>query len=55
MQNGFFQKLVLSALAGLLLAGFVEFYKNFVQGADDALNGKHRHVKPALAATPPPR
>ncbi len=54
MQNGFFQKLVLSAIAGLLLAGFVEFYKNFVEGADDALNGSHKHVRPALAATPKP-
>ena len=52
MQNGFFQKLVLSMIAGLLIAGFVEFYKNFVQGADDALNGNHKHVKPALVQPP---
>ena len=52
MQNGFFQKMVLSALAGLAMATLVEFYKNFVQGADDALNGHHKHVKPAMAPTP---
>ena len=49
MQNGFFQKVFLSMICGALMAGLVEFYKNFVQGADDALNGKHRHVKPASA------
>lgn len=53
MQNGFFQKLVLSAIAGAVLAGFVEFYKNFVQGADDALNGHHKHIKPAVASPAP--
>lgn len=45
--------MVLSALAGLMLAGLVEFYKNFVQGADDALNGNHKHVKPALVSPAP--
>ena len=48
MQNGFFQKMVLCMIIGAVMAGFVEFYKNFVQGADDALNGNHKHVKPAL-------
>ena len=52
MQNGFFQKVFLSLICGAVLAGFVEFYKNFVQGADDALNGNHKHVKPATAAPP---
>ena len=45
MQDGFFQKVVLSMIAGLLLAGLVEFYKTFITGADDALNGKHRHLQ----------
>ena len=54
MQNGFFQKLFLSMLAGAMLAGLVEFYKTFVQGADDALNGTHKHVKP-VGVTPAPR
>ena len=52
MQHGFFQKLFLCMILGAVMAGFVEFYKNFVEGADDALNGKHRHVKPAMAAPP---
>ena len=46
--------MVLSMIAGAVLAGFVEFYKTFVQGADDALNGNHKHVKP-VGVTPAPR
>ena len=45
MQDGFFQKVVLAMIAGALLAGLVEFYKNFITGADNALNGSHRHVQ----------
>ncbi len=45
MQNGFFQKVFLCMIIGAVLAGFVEFYKTFIEGADDALNGKHRHVQ----------
>jgi hypothetical protein len=45
MQDGFFQKVVLSLIAGALLAGLVEFYKTFISGADDALNGAHRQVQ----------
>ena len=45
MQDGFFQKVVLSMIVAMMLAGLVEFYKTFVIGADDALNGKHRHVQ----------
>ena len=51
MQNGFFQKFFLCMIFGAVMAGFVEFYKNFVQGADDALNGSHKHVRPASAAS----
>ena len=50
MQNGFFQKVVLCMIIGAMAAGFVEFYKTFVQGADDALNGNHKHVHPAMVA-----
>ncbi len=50
MQNGFFQKVVLCMIIGAVMAGFVEFYKNFVEGADQALNGNHKHVHPAIAA-----
>ena len=51
MQNGFFQKVVLCMIIGAVAAGFVEFYKNFVEGADQALNGKHKSVH---MATPNP-
>ena len=50
MQNGFFQKVVLCMIIGAVMAGFVEFYKNFVEGADQALNGKHKPVHPAMVA-----
>ena len=39
-QATFFQKLVLSLVAGAVFGGLVEFYKTFITGADDALNGK---------------
>ena len=45
MQDGFFQKVVLAMIAGAVLAGLVEFYKNFITGADAALNGSHPHVQ----------
>ena len=44
MQNGFFQKVVLCMIIGAVSAGFVEFYKTFIEGADQALNGKHKPV-----------
>ncbi len=53
MQNGFFQKVVLCAIIGALGAGFVEFYRNFVDGADKALNGGHQSVH--MHAVPKPK
>ena len=44
MQDGFFQKVVLSLIVAALMAGLVEFYKTFVEGADQALNGHHPKV-----------
>ena len=44
MQDGFFQKLTLSVIVAASLAGLVEFYKTFVEGADKALNGAHPKV-----------
>lgn len=44
MQDGFFQKLMLSVIVAASLAGLVEFYKTFVEGADKALNGSHPKV-----------
>jgi hypothetical protein len=50
MQDGFFQKVVLCMIIAAFAAGMVEFYKNFVDGADQALNGTgrtvHMHVVP---------
>ena len=54
MQDGFFQKVVLSMIVAAMLAGLVEFYKTFVSGADAALNGKHPHVH-FNPVTPPPK
>lgn len=53
MQDGFFQKVVLCMVVALMIAGLVEFYKTFVTGADQALNGKHKHVH--MNPTPPTR
>ena len=53
MQEGFFQKVVLSLIVAMMLAGLVEFYKTFVVGADEALNGKHHPVH--MHANPPPK
>lgn len=44
MQDGFFQKVMICLVLGLMGAGMVEFYRHFINGADDALNG---HRKPA--------
>lgn len=40
IQGTFFQKFLLSLICGAVFAGLVEFYKNFIEGADQALNGK---------------
>ena len=40
MHATFFQKLILSVIAGAVFGGLVEFYKTFIEGADQALNGK---------------
>lgn len=42
IQSTFFQKLILSLIAGAVFGGLVEFYKTFIEGADDALNGKKK-------------
>ena len=44
MQETFFKKLVLSLIVAATLAGVVEFYKVFIDGADRALNGSHGQV-----------
>ena len=52
MQESFLQKLVLSLIVAAALAGVVEFYKTFITGADDALNGKHGHTQFNVHAKP---
>lgn len=53
MQHTFFQKLVLAALAGALVAAaYVYVYKGIIVSADESLNGKYR--KPGTVATPAP-
>ena len=56
MQHSFFQKLVLTILAGALAAGIFEFYKNFVVGSMEAVNGGYTptHAGP-VTPRPTPR
>ena len=46
MQTGFFGKIILMVIAGFGMACLVQFYRTFIQGADEALqNGvKNRSV-----------
>lgn len=53
MQETFMKKLVLSLVVAAMMAGLVEFYKTFISGADEALNGKHPKVH--MNAAPKPR
>ncbi len=43
MQGTFFQKVIICAIIGACAAGLIEWYKVFVSGADDALNGKYKN------------
>lgn len=52
MQNSFLQKLVLVILAGALTAGLYEFYKTFVEGGMNAVNGGY--TIPGAHSTPRP-
>jgi len=38
-QMTFFHKVILTLVAAACTAGMIEFYRNFVQGADEAING----------------
>lgn len=42
MQSQFVHKLLLVILAGFFAACLIEFYKTFIKGADEALNGGYR-------------
>jgi len=52
MQNSFFQKLILVVLAGAAAALLYEFYKGFVVGSMEAVNGGYN--TPSVHATPRP-
>ena len=54
MQETFLKKLVLSMIVAAVFAGIIEFYKTFIDGADQALNGKHPKVQYNLHLTPRP-
>lgn len=51
MQETFLKKVVLSMIVAAAFAGLIEFYKTFIVGADQALNGNHgqvhMHIKPS--------
>ena len=38
MQHSFFHKLIIAVVAGFLVAGLIQFYKNFIRGADESIN-----------------
>jgi hypothetical protein len=46
LTNSFLQRLVLSAVIGMVLAGGVQFYRHIIKAGDDALNGKYRKDAP---------
>lgn len=43
MRTTFMHKVILTILAGFLTAGLFEFYKTFVSGADEAINGGYNN------------
>jgi hypothetical protein len=51
MYGTFPQKVVLTIIAALLASGVIEFYKNFIQRADNDINRDWR-TTPAASAHP---
>ena len=47
MQATFIQKVIICAFLAFLAAGLFEWGKEFVTGADEALNGGYKHTTPA--------
>jgi hypothetical protein len=43
MRMTFFHKVILTILAGAAMASLIEFYKNFIEGADRAINAGYEH------------
>ncbi len=52
MRHSFFQKLILVVLAGAIAAGLFEFYKEFVVGGMEAVNGGYEIGPHTPAPTP---
>jgi hypothetical protein len=52
MHGTFLQKVVLTLVLALFTSGLIEFYKNFVQRADNEIN-RDWHNTPAPAAAHP--
>ena len=50
MRATFFQKVILTLLAGFAFACLIEFYKTFVTGADRAVNGGY-HNRVGISAS----
>ena len=46
LTNSFMQRLVLSAVIGMVLAGGIQFYRHIIKAGDDALNAKYRKDAP---------
>jgi hypothetical protein len=55
MQHTFFQKLLLTILAGAVAAGLFEFYKTFVVGGMEAVNGGYQAPHAVVTPAPTPR
>jgi hypothetical protein len=50
MHGTFLQRVVLTIFIALCASGFIEFYKNIIQRADNDINGAWR--KPPAAGAP---
>lgn len=55
MHNSFFQRLILVILAGAIAAGLFEFYKEFVVGSMEAVNGGYNTTHVNATPRPTPR
>ena len=51
MHGTFLQRVFLTIFLGLVASGFIEFYKNIIQRADNDINRDWRTV-PAASPTP---
>ncbi len=54
MSHSFFQRLILVILAGAVAAGLFEFYKEFVIGSMESVNGGYKTSHVVVGGTPRP-